>query len=77
MKQRQCMFSFPEGDVLVTFPEPMSVETVETLDECLRLLFRGWRRRALAAEAVASGEAEYLSWDHSSAGADGVEGSKP
>jgi hypothetical protein len=62
-QMRQMIFSVPEGGaVVIAYPEPLSVETVDMLEEFYALMIRGLRRRATHSEEKASGEAEYASW---------------
>jgi hypothetical protein len=60
---RQMVFSVPEGGEVVTvFPQPLTPETIDMLEECYAIMFRGMRRMALKVQAFADADAEYESW---------------
>lgn len=61
---RTMVLSVPEGgEITLTFPEPLTQESVEMADEGIRLLFR--RLRRVAQSQIADGDAEYASWQPS------------
>lgn len=60
---RHASFACPEGgNALLTFPTPLTVETVDMLAELCALMFRGLRRDAVQWDAQQRAEAEYQSW---------------
>ena len=60
---RQAVFSVPEGGAATfTFPEFMSEDTIQMLEELALILFRGLRRSSIEKQAKDAGETEYASW---------------
>lgn len=45
---RETIFSLPEGIAILSFPEPMSRESLEEVEEFVWIVLRGLRRRTLA-----------------------------
>ena len=63
MNVRQMVSSIPEGGhVTLAFPEPVTLETIEMLEEVSALMFRSLRRNALKPQARDAGAIEYDSW---------------
>lgn len=57
------VFSIVEGgEFVATFPHPLTIETVEELEQQLAIVVRGLRRTALQQQERVDAEAEYLSW---------------
>jgi hypothetical protein len=62
-KTGNMVFSIVEGgEFVATFPHPLTLETVEELEQQLAIVVRGLRRTALQQQEKADGEAEYASW---------------
>jgi hypothetical protein len=62
-KTGSMVFSIVEGgEFVATFPHPLTMETVDELEQQLAIVIRGLRRTALQQQAKADAEAEYLSW---------------
>lgn len=60
---RNMMFSIPEGgEVVITYPEPMTPESILMIEELCALWFRGLRRRAIQRQEAVNAEEEYDSW---------------
>jgi hypothetical protein len=63
MNVRQMVFSAPEGgNATLAFPEPVTLETIEMLEEAAALMFRSLRRNALKPQAPDAGAIEFDSW---------------
>jgi hypothetical protein len=64
------VFSIVEGgEFVATFPHPLTLETVDELEQQLALVVRGLRRSALKVQHAANADAEYASWDAAGAAA--------
>jgi hypothetical protein len=60
---RHAVFSCPEGgEAVLSFPTPLTVETIDMLDELCQLMFRVLRRDAEQLTAQQRADAEYESW---------------
>ncbi|MBE0546289.1 MAG: hypothetical protein IH627_01265 [Rubrivivax sp.] len=63
MNVRQVVFPMPEGrQATLSFPEPMTLEAVETLERAVAQMFRSLRREAQGRQAQDTGAIEYESW---------------
>ncbi len=63
MNLRQIQFSTPEGGhATLAFPDPLTLETIEMLEEASALMFRSLRRSAGKPQAWDAGAIEYASW---------------
>jgi len=63
MNLREMVFSIPEGGhAMLAFPEPVTLESIEALEEASALMFRSLRRNALEAKGRDAGAIEYDSW---------------
>jgi hypothetical protein len=63
MNLREMVFSIPEGgQATLAFPEPVTLESIEVLEEASALMFRSVRRNALEAKGLDAGAIEYDSW---------------
>ncbi len=60
---RHASFACPEGgQALLTFPTPLTEDTLEMLAELCALMFRGLKRDAVQWDAQQRADDEYLSW---------------
>ena len=63
MNLRQMELSMPDGShAKLAFPEPTSLETIETLQEASAAMFDSLRRSALKQKSQEDGAIEYDSW---------------
>jgi hypothetical protein len=63
MNVKQMQFSTPEGGhATLALPEPVTLETIEMLEEASALMFRSLRREALRPQGLDAGAIEYDSW---------------
>ena len=63
MNLRQMVFPMPEGGhATLAIPDPVTLESVEMLEEASALMFRSLRRSALKPQAEDPGAIEYDSW---------------
>ena len=63
MNVRQIQFSTPEGGhATLAFPDPLTLETIEMLEEASALMFRSLRRNARRPQVPDAGAIEYESW---------------
>jgi hypothetical protein len=60
---RQITFTTPEGgNATLAFPEPVTLETIEMLEEASAVMFRSLRRNAVKLQAQDAGAIEHDSW---------------
>ena len=63
MNVQQVVFPVPEGGhATLALPEPVTLETIEMLEEASALMFRSLRRRVRKQQAEEAGAIEYASW---------------
>ena len=63
MNVRQEVFALPEGrQATLSFPAPMTLEAIETLERATAQMFRSLRRELLGRQAQDTGAIEYDSW---------------
>ena len=63
MNVRQVVFSVPQGiQATLAFPEPVTEETIEMLEQASALMLRSLRCNAGRQDSSAAGEIEYASW---------------
>lgn len=60
---RRAVFSCPEGgEAVLTFPTPLTPDTLDMLAELSALMFRGLKRDAIQWDEQQRADAEYQSW---------------
>ncbi len=63
MNVRQMVFPVPEGgQATLSFPEAMTLETIQMLEEASALAFDALRRDARRKQSQEAGAIEYDSW---------------
>jgi hypothetical protein len=63
LNMRQMVFSVPEGgEVLITYPESMTPESILMVEELCAIWFRGLHRRAIQRPRQNDAATEYESW---------------
>ncbi len=63
MQVRQMTFSIPEGgQATLAFPEPLTPDTVDILEQAAALMFSALRRGAVRPPQPDAGALEYASW---------------
>lgn len=62
-ERRETVFACPEGgQAVMSFPTPLTTETVSMLEELCTLVFRGLHRDAESRTKQEAAEIEYQSW---------------
>lgn len=60
---RHATFSLPEGgQAVLTFPTPLTEDSLDMLADLCALMFRGMKRDAIRYTRQQAAEAEYQSW---------------